>query len=101
MLFQANERIVETDQLFVEIQPLINGLLAMSALALGIPYVIWMILKRRESLIGPEKVFLDQPRWTWLERVSGKGWFSLSLILACSCSCLLTGILFWMIQQKK
>jgi hypothetical protein len=79
-------------------QTMINGLLALSALALGIPYVIWMILKRRESLIGPEKKFLDTPRWVWLERVSGKGWFALSLILACSCSCLLAGILIWLAQ---
>jgi hypothetical protein len=99
MLFLSNERKVETNQLFVEIQPLINGLLALSALVLGIPYVIWMILKRRESLTGPE--FLGSPRWTWLERMSGKGWFALSIILACSCSCLLTGILFWLAQPKK
>jgi hypothetical protein len=99
MLFLSNERKVETGQLFVDIQPMINGLLALSALALGIPYVIWMILKRRESLTGPE--FLGSPRWTWLERVSGKGWFALSFILACSCSCLLTGILFWLAQPKK
>jgi hypothetical protein len=101
MLFLSNERKAETNQLFVDIQPMINGLLALSAFALGIPYVIWMLLKRRELLTGSEKDFSSSPRWTWLERVSGKGWFALSLILACSCSCTLTGILFWMIQQKK
>jgi hypothetical protein len=98
MLFLSNERIVETSQLFVEIQPLINGLLALSALVFGIPYVIWMVWKRREVLIGPEKDFLSTPRWIWLERIPGQAWFALSLILACSCSCLLTGILFWLAQ---
>jgi len=98
MLFLSNERVAETSQLFVDIQLLINGLLALSALAFGIPYVIWMVWKRREALIGPEKDSLDTPRWIWLERISGQVWFALSLILACSCSCLLTGILFWLIQ---
>ena len=99
MLFLSNERIVETNQLFVEVQPLINGLLALSALAFGIPYVIWMVRKRREAMIGPENDFSGSPRWVGLERISRQGWFALSLILACSCSCLLAGILFWLIQK--
>ena len=98
MLFLSNQRNAETNQLSTDMQTMINGLLALSALALGIPYVIWMVWKRREMLIGPEKNFSAPARWTWLERVSGKGWFALSLILACSCSCLLAGILIWLAQ---
>jgi hypothetical protein len=101
MLFLSNQREVETGQPQVEIQPLINGLLALSAFVLGIPYVIWRILKRRESLTGPEKDLSGSPRWTGLARLSGKGWLALSLIAACPCSCLLTAILFWLIQSKK
>ncbi len=98
MLFLSNQRNAETSQLSTDMQTMINGLLALSALALGIPYVIWMILKRREALIGPEKDSLGTPRWAWLERISGQVWFALSLILACSCSCLLAGILIWLAQ---
>jgi hypothetical protein len=98
MLFLSNQRNAETSQLSTDMQTMINGLLALSALVFGIPYVIWMVWKRREALIGPEKDSLDTPRWAWLERVSGKGWFALSLILACFCSCLLTGILIWLAQ---
>lgn len=98
MLFLSNQHNAETNQLSMDMQTMINGLLALSALVLGIPYVVWMVWKRREMLIGPEKNFSAPPRWVWLERISGQVWFALSLILACSCSCLLTGILLWLAQ---
>ena len=98
MLFLSNQRNAETSQLSTEMQSVINDLLALSALAFGIPYMIWMVWKQREALIGPERNLLDTPRWIWLERISGQVWFALSLILACSCSCLLSCILFWLAQ---
>jgi hypothetical protein len=98
MLFQSNERIAETNQLSLDVQNMINNLFALSALVLGIPYVVWMVWKRRELLIGPEKEFSgEESRWLWLERVPGPAWLALSLVMACACACLLVGILYWLI----
>jgi MFS superfamily sulfate permease-like transporter len=97
MLFLSNERIAETNQLSQDVQTLLNNLFALSALVLGIPYVVWMVWKRREMLIGPEKDFSSPPRWVWLERVPGPAWLALSLVLACACACVLVGILYWLV----
>lgn len=93
MLFLSNQRIAETNQLSLDFQNLINNLFALSALFLGIPYVVWMVWKRREMLIGLENDFSGPPRWVWLGRVPGPAWIALSLVLACACSCLLVVIL--------
>ncbi|MCX6039131.1 MAG: hypothetical protein NTW99_14855 [Chloroflexi bacterium] len=97
MLFLSNERIAETNQLSQDVQTLLNNLFALSALVLGIPYVVWMVWKRREMLIGSEKDFSSVPRWVWLERVPGPAWIALSLVLACACACVLVGILYWLV----
>lgn len=93
MLFLSNQRIAETNQLSLDFQNLINNLFALSALFLGIPYVVWMVWKRREMLIGLENDFSGPPRWPWLGRVPGPAWIALSLVLVCACSCLLVVIL--------
>jgi hypothetical protein len=97
MLFMSNNRIVETNQLSLDFQNLINNLFALSALFLGIPYVGWMVWKQREMLVGSEKDLSDPPRLLWLGRLPGSAWIALSLVLACACSCLLVGILYWLI----
>jgi len=101
MLFLSNERIVETNQVSLDVQAWTNNLFALSALVLGIPYVVWMVWKRREMLIGPEYDFSGPPRWAWLGRVPGPAWIALSLVLACSCACLLGGILFWLAYPRS
>jgi hypothetical protein len=101
MLFLSNQRIAETNQLSLDFQKFTNSVFASSAFFLGIPYVVWMVWKRRELLIGPEKDFSGPPRWPWLERVPGPAWIALSLVLACACSCLLVGILFWLVNQSS
>jgi hypothetical protein len=97
MLFTSNDRIVGTNQLSMDVQNWINNLFALSALCLGIPYVIWMVWKRREMLTGAENDFSSPPRFPWLERVPAPVWFALSLVLACAGSCLLVLILFGLI----
>jgi hypothetical protein len=97
MLFMSNERLAETKQLSLNVQNLINNLFAMSALFLGVPYMVWMVWKRREILIGLEKDFSGPPRWPWMGRIPGPAWIALSLILSCACTCLMLGILYWLI----
>ena len=101
MLFVSNERIVETNQLPLDLQSFINTVIASSAFLLVIPYVVWMIWKRRELLTGPEKDFSSPPRWTWLERVPGPAWIVLSLVLACVCACVVGGILVWLAYPRS
>lgn len=97
MLFMSNDRIVETNQLSTDLQTFINNLFALSALFIGVPYVVWMVWKRRPMLIGAEIDFSDPPRWGWLSRVSGQVWIALGVILACACSCLLGVVLFFLV----
>jgi hypothetical protein len=97
MLFISNDLIAETNQLSLDFQKLINNLFALSALFLGIPYVVWMVWKRREMLVGSENDYTSPPRWEGLGRVSGRVWIALSLVLACACSCLLVVILYSLI----
>jgi hypothetical protein len=99
MLFLSNERIVGTNQLSQDVQTMLNNLFALSALVLGIPYVVWMVWKRRELLIGLEKDSSGPPRFPWLGRVPGPAWIALSLILACSCACLLVGMLYSLVKS--
>jgi len=97
MLFMSNDRIVETNQLSTDLQSFINNLFALSALFIGIPYVVWMVWKRRQILIGAEIEFSEPPRWGWLSRISGQVWIALGVILACACSCLLGVVLIFLV----
>jgi len=94
MLFMSNQRIVETNQLSLDFQSLVNNLFAISALFLGVPYAVWMVWKRRDFLIGAEQDFLRPPLLPWLERVPRHVWIGLSLLMACACSSLLLVILY-------
>ena len=87
MLFASNETLAGTNQLSTDFQEFINGVIAVSAFLVMIPYGIWMIWKRRELLIGPEKDLTGSPRWAWLESFPGPAWLALSLILASACAC--------------
>jgi len=95
MLFLANERIAGTNQSFQNIQTVINNLFALSALILGVPYVVWIIWKRRDLLTGPESDFSVPPRLPWLARVPGPAWIAISLVTASVCACVLIGIVFF------
>ncbi len=97
MLFMSNERNTGTNQLSLDFQNLINNLFALSALLLGLPYVVWMVWKRREMLIGPQMDDSAPPRWAWFERFPAPAWIGLSLILACACSCLLVVVIYLLI----
>ncbi|MGZ6346561.1 MAG: hypothetical protein ACXWNC_03180 [Anaerolineales bacterium] len=97
MLFRSNDHIVGTNQLSLDIQSWINNLFALSALFIGLPYVVWMVWKRRELLIGPESDFFAPPRWGWLTRISGQVWVALAVLIACACSCALAAILYSLI----
>ena len=96
MLFISNEHIAGTDTLATDYQDLINSFISISAFIFIIPYGIWMIVKRRELLIGPELDPAAPPQWTFLEKVPRVAWIIISLVLACSCVCLLVGILTWL-----
>jgi hypothetical protein len=96
MLFLSNVRDAATNQV-QEIQGLINNLYALSAFYLGIPYLVWMLWKKREILTGPETAFKDPPRWSWLERLPAPVWFTLSLVFACSMICVVLIILYKLI----
>ncbi len=94
MLLISRERVVETKELALDVQGLINDLFALSGLFLGIPYVIWLVWKRREKVIGDEKAFTSPPRWTWLERIPAWVLLTLSLITACLLSCSFVAVLY-------
>jgi hypothetical protein len=98
MLFISHERIATTNQLNMDLQDLINSVISVSAFCLVIPYVVWMLWKKRELLIGPELDLTNPPRWSWLERIPGRAWIAFSLVLACAFSCLIAVILMWMVH---
>jgi hypothetical protein len=98
MLFMLDERDALTKEPIQDIQSLLNNLLALGALGLGLPYLIWLVWKRRENLIGAETDFTAPPRWAWLERFPPRLWLPLSLVTACLGCCLLTGTLYWLIS---
>ena len=97
MLFISNELNTATNHLSLDFQNLINNLFALTALLLGLPYVVWTVLKRREMLIGPQMDASAPPRWAWMERFPARAWIGLSLVLACACSCLLVVVLVLLI----
>jgi hypothetical protein len=94
MLFTSNERVSATNELSLDFQTMTNNLFALSALLLGVPYLVWMVWKRREMLVGLAAEMDLPPRWTGLERIPPLAWIALALVIACACSCLLVGILF-------
>lgn len=97
MLFTSNERVSVTNELSLDFQTLTNNLFALSALFLGLPYLVWMVWKRRELLVGPVAEIDLPPRWVGLERIPRLAWMAIALILSCTCSCLLVVILFALI----
>jgi hypothetical protein len=101
MLFILNERSALTKEPILDIQALLNNLLALGALGLGLLYLIWLVWKKRENLIGAETDFTDPPRWHWLERFPSQLWLILSLVTACLACCLLTGMLYWLISLRS
>ncbi|MCJ7432709.1 MAG: hypothetical protein MUO77_04400, partial [Anaerolineales bacterium] len=101
MLLMSNERVADTGKLFIDVQGMINGLFMMGGIFLGLPYVIWLIFKRREEIIGNEDEFMSPPRWLWLERIPARAFLTLSLISACLCSTILMAILGWYVNVYK
>jgi len=97
MLFTSNERVSATNELSLDFQTLTNNLFALSALLLGLPYLVWMVWKRRELLVGPVAEMDLPPSWVGLERIPRLAWMAIALILSCTCSCLLVVILFALI----
>jgi hypothetical protein len=101
MLIMSNERVVDTGKLFIDAQGLINALFMLGGIFLGLPYVIWLIFKRREEIIGDEEEFTSPPRWLWLERIPAWAFLTLSLISACLCSTVLMVALGWYVNVYK
>ncbi len=97
MLFTSNEHVSATNELSLDFQALTNNLFALSALVLGLPYLVWMVWKRREMLVGSGTEIGLPPRWIVLERIPRLAWMVLALVLSCACSCLLVGILYALI----
>lgn len=88
MLFMSNERVAATGLLQFDIQGFINNLFVLSALILGIPYILWLIWKRQERLTGVQGQLDGHQRWTWLESIPGKVWLILGFVMACLGYCL-------------
>lgn len=101
MLLMSNERVVNTGKLFIDVQGMINSLFMLGGIFLGLPYVIWLIFKRREEIIGNEDEFASPPRWLWLERIPAWAFLAFSLISACLCSAVLMAILTWYTNVYK
>jgi hypothetical protein len=98
MLFNSNNRLQDTSRLSLDFQLLINNLFALSALILGVPYLVWMIWKRRLFLVVANQGPPHPPHFSWLGRLPAPAWVALSLILSCACSCLLLVILFLLVK---
>jgi hypothetical protein len=98
MLFNSNNRLQDTSRLSLDFQLLINNLFALSALILGVPYLVWMIWKRRPFLVVADQGPPHPPRFSWLGRLPAPAWVALSLILSCACSCLLLVILYLQVR---
>ncbi len=97
MLFTSNRRVSATNELVLDFQTMINNMFALSALVLGLPYLVWMVWKRQDMLVGPGAKMDLPPRWVALERIPRLAWMVLALVLSCACSVLLVGIIFALI----
>ncbi len=93
----SNNRSAETHRLSQDIQSWINNLFALSAMFIGIPYVVWLVWKRREKLIGSDIDTSNPPSWAWLERFPKQAWMMAAVVLACACSCFLLVIIYFLI----
>jgi hypothetical protein len=97
MLFTSNRRVSATNELVLDFQTMINNMFALSALVLGLPYLVWMVWKRRDMLVGPGAKMDLPPRWVALERIPRLAWMVLALVFSCACSVLLVVIIFALI----
>jgi hypothetical protein len=89
-LFTVNTRNATTGEIHSDLQTAVNNLFAFSALFLGIPYLGWIVWRRREALIGDESEYLAlRPLLADLDRIHWGVWLAIGLGIMFSFSCLL------------
>lgn len=94
-LFNVNTRNVTTGEIHNDVQIAVNNLFAFSALFLGIPYLGWIVWRRRETLIGDESEYLAlKPLFADLDRIHWGVWLAVGLGIMFSFSCLLCLLTF-------
>lgn len=87
VLFSLNQRVVATGRLDETEQVLINDLFALVALLLGFPYLLWVVWKRRDELIGSEAGYAAIARPALLARVPARLWIVAGILGASLFSC--------------
>lgn len=65
-----------------------DAFFGLGVLSLGPLYLLWILWKRRERLTGREADLAGvEPLFSWLERVPGRGWLVLAVVLPVLLAC--------------
>jgi hypothetical protein len=96
-IFSVNVRDA-TGQLDETFQQATNAFFSLGLVFLGLPYLAWILWRRRDRLAGSEADFADaKPVFAGLARVSGRVWLVLGIGMAVFLCCFIcvVGILFF------
>lgn len=94
-IFFINSRDVSSGELGGMVYDTIDQLFALSLVFLGIPFLIWMALRRPEKLAGKETEFEERkPLLVWLERIPLLAWAVASVVAVILFTCVAVVVVF-------
>jgi hypothetical protein len=89
-IFLANLRDGVTGQVDATFQTATDNFFGLGLIFLGLPYLLWVLWRRRDELAGKEEDFATvEPIFAWLGRVSGRVWLVLSVVAIVLFTCLI------------
>ncbi|MBN1953904.1 MAG: hypothetical protein JW900_02530 [Anaerolineae bacterium] len=89
-LFSVNVRDVASGQLDPSFEQALDAFFGLSVFLLGLPYLAWIIWRRRDRLAGVEKELAGkEPLFAWLGKASGRIWLALGITATIFLSCVI------------
>lgn len=97
-IFLVNLRDAATGQVDASFQTATNNFFGLGLVFLGLPYLLWVLWKRRDELAGKEEDLSAEPIFAWLGRVSGRVWLVLSVVAIVLLTCVVCVVGLWIIN---